>query len=108
MTPERSVYLGQAEELVLREVVLPPAELADYLGRLLAHHLAQLVVGEERQRREGALAAARAGVAERDVEARIDLLVVDVVQHGGDDLLDRHLRQQGAERRRFLDARLDR
>src|SRR4051812_21532092 len=81
-----SVYLGQAEEVVGRELVLAPAELARHLGDLVVHHLPQLALGEERQRREGTLAAARAAVAERHVEAGIDLLVVDAVQHRGHDV----------------------
>src|SRR5438067_6291654 len=64
----------QRKDVARGEAVLPPAELADHFGAALIDHLLPLVVREQRQRRQRALAAALAGVAERHVEARIDLL----------------------------------
>src|SRR4051812_34057450 len=59
----------QRAQIVRVEAVLPPAELAGHFRPALPDHLLQLLGAEESQRREGALAAARAGVAERHVEA---------------------------------------
>src|SRR5438309_2405578 len=67
-----SVVSLSARNLVRRKRVLPPAELAnDFLSALIDHRL-QLVVREERERGEGALAGARAAVFERDVERRVE------------------------------------
>src|SRR5437763_16995137 len=66
----------QRKDVVAREAVLAPAELAGHFGPALIDHLLPLLLGEKRERRQRALAAALAGVAERHVEARIDLFVV--------------------------------
>src|SRR2546428_7981846 len=97
----------QRKEIVPGKAVLPAAELTDHLGAALGNHLAQLVGGEKLERRQRALTAAAARVAERHVEARIDLFVVAAVKDCGHDVFDRHLLQQCAEPRRLLDALLD-
>src|SRR5436309_15548248 len=66
----------QRNQIGAAEVVLPPTKFAGHVSAALVDHLLQLVGREERQRRQRALAAATAGVAERHVEARVDLLVV--------------------------------
>src|SRR5689334_9183536 len=98
---------GQRKKVLAREAVLAPAELASHLGAALLDHLLPLVFAEQRQRRERALAAALAGVAQRHVEARIDLLVVAALQHRGHHIFNGHLLHERAERRRVFDALLD-
>src|SRR4051812_32065237 len=106
MSERRSCVMlrGQRKKVLRGEGVLASAELTDHVRAALADHLLQFFRRKERQRRERALRAAGAGVAERDVEARIDLFVIESVKHLRDDVLDRHLFEQRRKRRRFLDA----
>src|SRR5438067_8324417 len=63
----------ERKQVVFFEAVLPSAELADDFGAAGLDHLAQLVGREKRQRRERPFRAARARIAQRNVEAGIDL-----------------------------------
>src|SRR5438128_6754384 len=104
---ESCVSVGvQRKEVVFSEAILPPAKLADDFGSLLTDHLAQLVGREERQRREGAFGTAGARVAERNIEAGIDLLVAATVEHSGHNLFDSHFVEKSAQRGSLFDALL--
>src|SRR5207244_12220679 len=66
----------QRNKIVRGEAVVASAELARDVRSALLDHLLQLRGGKESERRERSLAAAGAGVAQRDVETGVDLLVI--------------------------------
>src|SRR5712691_4139366 len=96
----------ERKEIVSGEPIFAPAKLTNHLGAALIDHLSQLVGREKRQRGERSLPAARACVAERHVEARIDLLVAAAVKYSRHDVLDGHLVQKSAQRRSLFDSLL--
>src|SRR5438128_6636492 len=97
----------ECKQVFARKPILSATELTHHLGTALIDHLAQLVRREKGQRRKGALPAARTGVTERNIEARIDLFVLTAMKNSRDNVFDPHLVEQRAERRRFLDPPLD-